>query len=167
MFDIGFWELTLIAVVALLVVGPERLPGLARNVGRWVGRIRRYISAVRDDIEREIRADELRELMEKSKRSNPLADLGDETTDALGTARKELESAERESGDKAGAEKGAGPEPAAGAAAVGEAFQTRRGDTDGTRTEGGAQAPSSPDSDDDSVVTDSGAGGEDHERRSG
>lgn len=54
MFDIGFWELIVIAVVALLVVGPERLPGFARETGRWAGRIRRFIHDARFELEREL-----------------------------------------------------------------------------------------------------------------
>ena len=65
MFDIGFTEVTLIAVIGLLVIGPERLPRVAREVGLWVGRIRRYVTQVRADIEREVRAEELRELVKK------------------------------------------------------------------------------------------------------
>ena len=63
MFDFGFWELILIMVVALLVVGPERLPGLARQVGLWLGKAKRFISSVRSDIEREIRAEELKNML--------------------------------------------------------------------------------------------------------
>ena len=63
MFDFGFWELVLIAVVALLVVGPERLPGLARQAGIWVGKARRFMSSVRSDIEREIQAEELKKVL--------------------------------------------------------------------------------------------------------
>ncbi len=47
MFDIGFWELSLLALVALLVVGPERLPKLARTAGLWLGKGRRLINSVR------------------------------------------------------------------------------------------------------------------------
>lgn len=65
MFDFGFWELMLIAVVALLVVGPERLPGLARQIGVWVGKTRRFINSVRGDIERELQAEELRNILNK------------------------------------------------------------------------------------------------------
>ena len=65
MFDIGFTEVTLIAVIGLLVIGPERLPRVAREIGLWVGRLRRYVAQVRADIEREVRADELRELVKK------------------------------------------------------------------------------------------------------
>ncbi len=96
MFDIGFWELALIGVVALLVVGPDRLPALARTVGLWVGRIRRYVSTVRDDIEREIQADELKQLLEKRSDLNPLQDIIDETTSTISDAKREIDSVEKE-----------------------------------------------------------------------
>ena len=44
MFDIGFWELSIIALVALIVIGPDKLPAVARNVGKWVGRTRRFVN---------------------------------------------------------------------------------------------------------------------------
>jgi sec-independent protein translocase protein TatB len=72
MFDIGALELVLIAVVALLVVGPERLPKLARTAGLWVGRARRALSAVKDEIDREMKAEELKEILRKQSESNPL-----------------------------------------------------------------------------------------------
>ena len=65
MFDFGFWELTIVMVVALLVVGPERLPALAGQVGRWVGKAKRILRSVRSDIESEIKAAELKELLQK------------------------------------------------------------------------------------------------------
>lgn len=65
MFDIGFLEITLILVVALLVVGPERLPGLARKAGMWYARARRMVSSVRDEVERELRTDELRRMLDE------------------------------------------------------------------------------------------------------
>jgi len=57
MFDIGFAELLVIAVVALLVIGPERLPRVARTAGMWVGRARRFVSTVKADIDRELAAE--------------------------------------------------------------------------------------------------------------
>ncbi len=66
MFDVGFWELALIGAVALIIVGPERLPGVAHTVGLWVGKARRMVRDVKADIDREIRehkvvdADELK-----------------------------------------------------------------------------------------------------------
>ena len=60
MFDIGFWELTTIAVIALLVIGPDKLPGVARTAGKWVGRARRFVGDVKTDIDRELKQEELR-----------------------------------------------------------------------------------------------------------
>ncbi len=62
MFDVGFWELAIIAVIALLVIGPERLPKAARTAGLWVGRARRMVADVKADIDREVRQSELAEL---------------------------------------------------------------------------------------------------------
>ena len=60
MFDIGFWELCLIAVVALLILGPERLPIAARTAGLWIGKARRMIGSVKSEIDRELQLDEVR-----------------------------------------------------------------------------------------------------------
>lgn len=69
MMDWGFWELVLIAVVALVVIGPERLPRVARLAGFWVGKARRTLSAVKREIDRELKADELRQIVEQQGRS--------------------------------------------------------------------------------------------------
>ena len=66
MFDIGFWELVVIAVVALLVVGPEQLPGFVRETGRWAGRIRRFIHDARFELERELHADDYTDELDKN-----------------------------------------------------------------------------------------------------
>lgn len=60
MFDIGFTELLMIGVVALIVIGPERLPKVARTAGHLYGRMQRYVSSVKSDISQEIEIDELR-----------------------------------------------------------------------------------------------------------
>ncbi|MBS7662343.1 Sec-independent protein translocase subunit TatB [Pseudomonas lalucatii] len=60
MFDIGFTELLLVGLVALLVLGPERLPGAVRTAGLWIGRLKRSFSAIKAEVEREIGADEIR-----------------------------------------------------------------------------------------------------------
>jgi len=62
MFDIGFSEIVVIAVVALIVIGPERLPKAARTLGHLFGRLQRYVNDVKADINREIELDELRKL---------------------------------------------------------------------------------------------------------
>lgn len=65
MFDIGFWELTTIAVIALLVIGPDKLPGVARTAGKWVGRARRFVTDVKTDIDRELKQEEIRNALAK------------------------------------------------------------------------------------------------------
>ena len=60
MFDIGFSELLLVGLVALIVFGPERLPGAARTAGLWIGRLKRSFSAIKAEVEREMGADEIR-----------------------------------------------------------------------------------------------------------
>ncbi len=60
MFDIGFAELLLLAIVALVVIGPERLPETARTLGLWMGRLRRMFSNAKTELERELGVDEVR-----------------------------------------------------------------------------------------------------------
>lgn len=61
MFDISFPELVVIGVIALLVLGPDRLPGALRTLGMWVGRISRTFSAMKAEIKREVGLDDIRQ----------------------------------------------------------------------------------------------------------
>lgn len=83
MFDIGFWELVVIGVVALLVIGPDRLPGLARTAGLWIGRARNFIGTVKADIDRELQADELRRALERDAGVDELKQIMNSTRDSL------------------------------------------------------------------------------------
>jgi sec-independent protein translocase protein TatB len=62
MFDVGFSELLVIGLVALIVIGPERLPRVARTLGILAGRLQRYVADVKADINREVELDELRKM---------------------------------------------------------------------------------------------------------
>jgi sec-independent protein translocase protein TatB len=62
MFDVGFSELVVIALVALIVIGPERLPKVARTAGHLLGRLQRYVNDVKADINREMQLEELKKL---------------------------------------------------------------------------------------------------------
>ena len=94
MFDFGFWELAIVMVVALLVVGPERLPALAGQIGRWVGKAKRMIESVRSDIESEIKAAELKEILEKQQ--NEIGEL----KNMLKDTQNEIEKGFEEDGDR-------------------------------------------------------------------
>ena len=87
MFDVGFSELLLLAVIALVVLGPEKLPHAARMTGAWVGRIRRMIVSVQADIENEVAAAEMRERikkeMDKARAASGLDDAQQALTSAL------------------------------------------------------------------------------------
>ena len=63
MFDIGFWELFLILILALLVVGPERLPKAARTAGYWFGKARRYVEGVKEEVASEFDVNELKRMV--------------------------------------------------------------------------------------------------------
>lgn len=78
MFDIGFWELVMVGVVALVVIGPKDLPRVARIAGLWVGRARRSLAVVKDEIDREFRAQELKDILNKQALNNPVGRILDE-----------------------------------------------------------------------------------------
>jgi len=80
MFDIGFTEIILIFVVTLLVVGPERLPRIARTAGLWAGRMRGFVASVKADIDRELAAEELKKALAKQAALPELEELVDEVS---------------------------------------------------------------------------------------
>ena len=92
MFDIGFWEISLIMVVALLVIGPERLPGVARKAGLWVNKGRRFISTIKADIEHEIAADELKKTLNNHSEFTGVHEIIEETRADIGNINDELRS---------------------------------------------------------------------------
>jgi sec-independent protein translocase protein TatB len=69
MFDIAFSELLIIGIVALIVIGPERLPKVARTAGTWLGKLNRYVAQVKQDIDRDMQLEELRKLQSEMKAS--------------------------------------------------------------------------------------------------
>lgn len=110
MFDIGFSELLVIGVVALIVIGPERLPGVARTVGHLMGRLQRYVADVRADIHREMEMEELRRMR---------ASIEQAASTIESTVRTELNQTETDLNRAAEAAAGAPAQPAGDAAPEG------------------------------------------------
>lgn len=77
MFDISFSELMVIAVIALIVIGPEKLPKVARTLGALAGRMQKYVAQVKEEVNREVRFQELQQLQQEIQNvaSNTQADL--------------------------------------------------------------------------------------------
>lgn len=95
MFEVGFSELLLVGIVALLVFGPERLPSLARTAGMWLGRARRFLSTVKADIEQELKAEELKRVIREQQINNPLHSFIEDTEKSLREAQEQAEAALR------------------------------------------------------------------------
>jgi sec-independent protein translocase protein TatB len=121
MFDIGFTELLVIGVVALIVIGPERLPRVARTAGHLVGRLQRYVSDVKADINREIELEELKKMRQSVEQtasgieSSIQAELG-KTESELNQAAQSLASTAAPEPLSADAATGVAPPPASAAA---------------------------------------------------
>ncbi len=90
MFDIGFAELLLLAVISLLVLGPERLPGAVRTGSAWLSRIRRSFNEVRSELERELNTAELKQDLHNNSILKQLEDSGREINEDLESVRSEL-----------------------------------------------------------------------------
>ena len=117
MFDIAFSELMIIGVVALLVIGPEKLPKVARTLGHLLGRAQRYVNDVKSDISREIQLDELKKLQtEVTESARSIEDSVRKEFDAARSAVEvpaQAAAAELEDAAKQLSEATAAPEPPA------------------------------------------------------
>ncbi len=89
MFEIAFNEIFMIMVIALIVVGPERLPGMARKAGALMGKMRRFVTNVKQDIDKEIKADELKQIMQEQADSVGIHDIIEETRESFEKAESE------------------------------------------------------------------------------
>ena len=107
MFDIGFSELMIIGVVALVVLGPERLPKVAKQAGEWMGKLQRYVADVKSDINRQMEMTELRKMQEEVKAA--AKSLESSVQGTLDETKKELDAVQTSFlSEPPGAEK---PEP--------------------------------------------------------
>ncbi|UTV27691.1 Sec-independent protein translocase protein TatB [Photobacterium atrarenae] len=100
MFDIGFWELILISVVGLVVLGPERLPVAIRTVSRWVGAARNMANSVKDELSQEMKIQELQENLKKAEQMG-MKDLSPELRESVNELKQAAADVQRPYADKA------------------------------------------------------------------
>src|SRR5271157_2424260 len=133
MFDIGFSEILVIGVVALIVIGPERLPKVARTLGHMYGRLQRYVNEVKADINREMELDELRKL--QSQVQSAARDIEQSVTSVAHDVESGVRSVEAQLNEAAGttapgapAETSSRPPPASAPTVSGAAAEARAPD---------------------------------------
>ena len=93
MFDVGFWEILLIGVIALIIIGPKKLPTVARQAGRMAGKVQYFVNKFKDDINKEFKAEELKKTLAQQAESlgvNELIEDFKSETEEIKTARDEL-----------------------------------------------------------------------------
>jgi sec-independent protein translocase protein TatB len=83
MFDVGFSELCLIGLVSLLVIGPERLPKVARVVGFWLGKTRHMVASVKEEIRMELHAEEMRQIFKEQSGLPEVQQMLDKTSNTI------------------------------------------------------------------------------------
>jgi sec-independent protein translocase protein TatB len=93
MFDIGFSEMMVLAVVALVVIGPERLPKVAKQAGEWMGKLRRYVDDVKSDINRQMELTELRKL--QTQVTDAAKELGDSVQSTMSGVQSQFDEVQK------------------------------------------------------------------------
>lgn len=97
MFDIGFSELCLVALVSLLVIGPERLPKAARIAGFWIGKTRAMLASVKAEIREELHAEEIRQTLKQESGMKEFRQLLDEAADTAHSIKTSVAQITKES----------------------------------------------------------------------
>ena len=83
MFDFGFWEIAIIGVITLIVVGPERLPALARKAGVIMGKLNKFLNKVKADINEELKTDELKDHLSMADEKSIISDISNEAKSSV------------------------------------------------------------------------------------
>ncbi|HIF47302.1 Sec-independent protein translocase protein TatB [Candidatus Thioglobus sp.] len=90
MFDVGFWEFALIGVITLIIVGPERMPGIARAAGKYVGKAKQFIAKIQDDVSGELEVDKLKDHLNVMDKESNIIDIFDEAKDSINDIKKDV-----------------------------------------------------------------------------
>ncbi len=89
MFDFGYWEIVVIFVITLIVVGPEKMPALARKAGLYAGKIKKFVSKIQNDINNEIKSEELKEQLTIKDEESSLSQTVEEAKSSIDEIKKE------------------------------------------------------------------------------
>ncbi len=92
MFDIGFWELCLVGLVSLLVIGPEKLPAAARIAGFWLGKTRNMVASVKAEIKEELQAEEMRQIFKEQSGIDELNNILEEGSNTVNEVTSSIKS---------------------------------------------------------------------------
>ena len=90
MFDFGFWEIAIIGIIILVVVGPERMPSLARKTGIYAGKLNKFITKIKNDIDEQIKFDELKEKLSFDDEKSTLSEVLDDVKVSSEDSKKEI-----------------------------------------------------------------------------
>jgi sec-independent protein translocase protein TatB len=91
MFDIGFWELCLVAIVSLIVIGPEKLPKVARLAGFWVGKTKNMVASVKSEIKEELQEEEIRQMLKQHPTIDDFKNSIEETSNSFKKSTQSIE----------------------------------------------------------------------------
>jgi len=89
MFDFGFWEIAIIGIITLIVVGPEKMPVLARKAGLYVGKFKKFVSKIQNDINNEIKSEELIDQLSIKAEESSLSQTVEEVKSSIDEIKKE------------------------------------------------------------------------------
>ncbi len=89
MFDFGFWEIAIIGIITLIVVGPEKMPALARKAGFYVGKFKKFVSKIQNDINNEIKSEELKDQLSIKAEESSLSQTVKEAKSSIDEIKKE------------------------------------------------------------------------------
>ena len=90
MFDFGFWEIAIIGIITLIVVGPEKMPALARKAGLYVGKFKKFVSKIQNDINNEIKSEELKEQLSIKDEESSLSQTVEQAKSSIDEIKKEV-----------------------------------------------------------------------------
>ena len=89
MFDFGFWEIAIIGIITLIVVGPEKMPAIARKAGLYFGKLNRFFNKVKSDINEELRMDEIKDEMSMDEEKIIISEVTEDIQSSVDSLREE------------------------------------------------------------------------------